>query len=187
MPTILGHAISGAALGAVVHPAERRRVWLLGALCAVVPDADVIAFTVGIPYSHWLGHRGFSHSLAFAALLATAMVRFGFRGGRWVGRRRRLWGYLFLATASHGVLDAFTDGGHGVAFFSPIDDGRYFFPWRPIEVSPLSLDRFLTGRGAAVLASEARWVVLPSLLAAAGAWLWRRRAGDGGIRSAPDR
>ena len=39
--------------------------------------------------------------------------------------------------ASHGVLDALTDGGPGVAFLAPFDDTRYFFPWRPIRVSPL--------------------------------------------------
>ena len=38
--------------------------------------------------------------------------------------------YLFLSTASHGVLDALTDGGLGVAFFSPFDQTRYFFPFR---------------------------------------------------------
>ena len=44
--------------------------------------------------------------------------------------------FLFLAIASHGLLDAFTDGGLGVAFFAPFDSTRYFFPVTPIEVSP---------------------------------------------------
>jgi inner membrane protein len=29
--------------------------------------------------------------------------------------------------ASHGVLDALTNGGHGIAFFSPFLNERYFF------------------------------------------------------------
>jgi inner membrane protein len=48
--------------------------------------------------------------------------------------------YLFAATVSHGLLDALTDGGLGVAFFSPFDTSRYFFPWRPISVCPMALD-----------------------------------------------
>lgn len=32
-----------------------------------------------------------------------------------------------------------TDGGLGVAFFSPFDNKRYFLPWRPIRVSPISV------------------------------------------------
>jgi inner membrane protein len=72
--------------------------------------------------------------------------------------------YLFLCTASHGLLDAFTDGGLGVAFFAPFDESRYFFPWRPIEVSPIGLRSFLSGRAFAVLRSELLWVIAPTLL-----------------------
>src|SRR6267378_8050335 len=47
-----------------------------------------------------------------------------------------LWRFFFLATASHGLLDAMTNGGLGVAFFAPFCDTRYFLPWQPIVVSP---------------------------------------------------
>jgi hypothetical protein len=43
-----------------------------------------------------------------------------------------LFAYLFLATASDGVLDAMTNDGLGVAYFSPFDNRRYFLPWPPI-------------------------------------------------------
>jgi len=65
---------------------------------------------------------------------------------------------LFAATASHGLLDAFTNGGLGVAFFAPFDSARYFFPFRPIAVSPIGIARFFTRRGAEVLLSEIEWV-----------------------------
>ncbi|WHZ29011.1 MAG: hypothetical protein OJF51_003811 [Nitrospira sp.] len=62
--------------------------------------------------------------------------------------------YLFLCAASHGVLDALTDGGFGVAFFSPFDTSRYFFSARPVAVSPLGINalfakmlRVLAGKG----------------------------------------
>jgi inner membrane protein len=66
--------------------------------------------------------------------------------------------YFFTATASHSVLDAMTNGGLGVAFFSPFSKDRYSLPWRPIRVSPISLHRFFSGRGYAVLQSELLWI-----------------------------
>jgi inner membrane protein len=52
------------------------------------------------------------------------------------------------------VLDAMTNGGLGVAFFAPFDTTRYFFPWRPITVSPIGVGSFFTHRGALVVLSE---------------------------------
>ena len=41
-----------------------------------------------------------------------------------------------LAVASHPVLDSFTNGGLGCAFFWPFDLTRYFAPWNPIPFAP---------------------------------------------------
>jgi inner membrane protein len=78
-------------------------------------------------------------------------------------RRGALFLYLFLCTVSHGLLDALTNGGLGVAFFAPFYDTRYFFPWRPIAVSPIGTG-FFSERAWRVLSSELLWVVAPSLL-----------------------
>jgi inner membrane protein len=142
-------------------------VWIAGAACAVFPDLDVITFRLGIPYDAMLGHRGLSHSIVFAGAFAAAIVAVFFRETRERTAWPRLWMYLTLATISHGVLDAFTNGGLGVAFFSPIDTTRYFFPWRPIEVSPIGIGRFFSARGMAVLWSELRWTLLPAAIVAA--------------------
>ena len=136
-----------------------------GALCSVVPDLDVLGFRLGIHYGDFWGHRGFTHSLLFAALLAASVSILAFRclpgtGLLWI------WGYLFLVTASHGLLDAMTDGGLGVAFFSPFSNDRYFLPWKPIRVSPIGVGRFFTERGWTVLQSELLWIWLPSTLLA---------------------
>ena len=176
MPTVFSHAIAGAALGTLFRlPARPPRLWVAAALCAVLPDADVIGLAFGVPRGHPLGHRGITHSLAFAAALAALVVALGFRGPRWKEWRGTLWLLLFLATASHGVLDAMTNGGSGIAFLAPFDDTRYFFPWRPIPVSPISLDRFLSERGLRVLQGELFWVWLPAALLAGMATLARRR------------
>jgi inner membrane protein len=60
------------------------------------------------------------------------------------------------------VLDAMTNGGLGVAFFSPFDTTRYFFPVRPVIVSPIGVSEFFNAQGARILASEALWIWLPS-------------------------
>jgi len=67
-----------------------------------------------------------------------------------------------------------TDGGLGVAFFSPLDNHRYFLPWRPIHVSPIGIERFFTDRGIAVLQSELLWIWLPAALLAVSAWIIHR-------------
>jgi inner membrane protein len=141
----------------------------------VLPDADVLAFSVGIPYEHVMGHRGLSHSVLFAVCTASLFTWLAVRAARGDIPVGRLWVFLFLATASHGLLDALTDGGLGVAFLAPFSDERYFFPWRPMVVSPISIRRFFSGRGLAVVASEILVVWVPAMLAVAVAIVLRRR------------
>ena len=59
-----------------------------------------------------------------------------------------------------------TDGGLGVAFFAPFDDTRYFFPFRPIKVSPIGLS-FFSARGLDVIWSEFLLVCIPGTIIAA--------------------
>jgi inner membrane protein len=171
MPTPLTHAVAAAALAPVVlrRPISARVV-ALGAVGSTLPDLDVLGFGFGIRYGDPLGHRGLTHSIAFAALLSLLLLPLAARADS----RRRLWLYLFLAVASHGILDALTDGGLGVALLAPFDWSRYFFPWRPIRVAPIGVDAFFSERGRLVLASELLWLWVPSVAAAAVALLVRR-------------
>lgn len=176
MASALSHAVAALAVGTCFYrPDVPKRIWLAGALCSVVPDLDVIGFRFGIHYGDFWGHRGFTHSLFFAALLASAVMILGFRRAVPQVNRYSLLLYLFLATASHGVLDAMTNGGLGVAFFAPFDDRRYFLPWRPIQVSPIGVRRFFTGRGLAVVRTELFWIWIPAAVLALSVWLWRQR------------
>jgi inner membrane protein len=177
MPSVFSHAIAAVAIGSTtVGGPFRGRLWTLGVVCAVVPDLDVVHLAFGIPYAHLLGHRGLSHSLFAAAVLAglmTVLVR-----RRWPASASaaRLWMFFFLTTASHGVLDAMTSGGFGVAFFAPFSETRYFLPWRPIVVSPISILEFFSEWGVRVMWSELAWVWLPSAAIALAALTLRRRA-----------
>jgi len=163
MPCVFSHAIAAVAIGgAVVGGPSRLTIWGLGAICAVLPDLDVVSFHFSLPYGHMLGHRGLSHSLPFAALLAAIVTVLLRRIGTASPSAARLWAFFFVATASHGVLDAMTDGGLGVAFFAPFSDARYFSPWRPIVVSPIGVREFFGPRGLRVMWSELGWVWLPA-------------------------
>jgi inner membrane protein len=163
MPSAFSHAALAAGLGSWYRPALLARVWIAGMLCSALPDLDVIGFRYGIRYGDFLGHRGFTHSLLFAALLAGIVTILLPVSGAPTRGRFAVGVYLFLATASHGLLDAMTNGGLGVAFFSPFDNHRYFLPWRPIQVAPIGVGRFFSASGLAVLRSELLWVWLPAL------------------------
>ena len=162
MASAFSHAIVALAMGKAFENKELSwRELFLGALCSVVPDFDVIGLYVGIQYGDVWGHRGLTHSIMFAVLLAASLVAVWYRGKPAVAVMG-LFLYFFLCTASHGVFDAMTNGGLGVAFFSPFDTTRYFFPVRPVLVSPIGVSEFFSDYGVRILASEAIWIWLPS-------------------------
>lgn len=141
---------------------SRARLGFVLAALAVFPDLDVVAFRLGIPYSHWLGHRGISHSPIVALLVGALVARVAFRRVPFPSKDGwRLVALCPAAMASHGVLDAFTNGGLGVAFLLPFSPERFFFPFRPLVVSPIGVGSFLRGPAFAVLGSEVLWVWIP--------------------------
>lgn len=161
MPTILTHPALPLAVGlGLGRKVISKRLLLCGAIGSILPDLDVLAFRLGIPYTAEFGHRGFSHSLLFAftvALLGACCCRYLH------STFLRALTFLFFAIASHGILDMFTNGGLGIALFWPYCEQRHFVPMQVIEVSPLGLNRFFSARGMAVLRSELIWVWLPSI------------------------
>lgn len=152
MPTVIGHSLVALTACGLLRLVPTGRalslttwvVFLVGA--SLLPDLDVLALR-WLPYSHPLSHRGFWHSLPFAALATLGMTAMLFWAG--VGRLRRanmpaVWGVAALVMASHGLLDALTDGGLGVALWSPLSQGRHFFAWQPIPVAWLSPARIFS-------------------------------------------
>jgi membrane-bound metal-dependent hydrolase YbcI (DUF457 family) len=104
MPSPIGHALAGLAIGFVVEPrptpaatspgTSRSQYALVGAIVAALPDADLL-------YAAW--HRGVSHSIG--ATLILMIIAAAVTG--WVTGRVR-WRWVLLvgaAHASHIVLD----------------------------------------------------------------------------------
>lgn len=162
MPTIITHAVVPIAIRLAAGPRlVPPRLLALGVLATILPDCDVVAFKLGIAYANEFGHRGASHSLLFALVLGL----FACGIAPWLNAKRST-AFLFVGfcTASHGLLDMFTNGGLGIAFFWPYTHHRYFFPWQMIEVSPIGVRNAFSARGLAVIRSELFWVWLPALM-----------------------
>jgi len=176
MASAFSHAVAASSLGAAGMPATRMpaRYWVTVAILGALPDLDVVIYPMGLNAPHVLGHRGITHSLAFAAVFAALVVRLVFRDQRWRGAWLRLWFVFFGALVSHAVLDALTNGGQGIAFFAPFSDARFHFPWQPIRVSPIGLTAFFSIDGLRVLQNELVWVWLPSAFVAVLARYLRR-------------
>ena len=164
MPTIFSHAVFAAVAGkAAVKKSVSPLFWLLTAACAMLPDADVIAASAfDIERGGTFAHRGFTHSIlfalisgAFASSIANRFLRTGIS-------HRKLFVYFALATFTHPLLDMLTNGVSGVALLAPFSNERFFFPWRPVEVSPIGLG-FFSERGIDVILSEFVWIWLPAI------------------------
>ena len=140
MASALTHAFAAVVLTKTVSRQKRDwRFWTLAVASSILPDADVLGFGLGIEYGDLLGHRGLSHSVLFAAAWSLLVVSCEYSG--LMKFRRRWWslvGLFFLVTVSHGILDAMTNGGLGVAFFSPLR-----CCWRPNAKRNLPLTTFV--------------------------------------------
>ena len=144
MASIFGHALSAIALSNA-HKKYRAsfKFILLAVICAILPDADVLAFKFGIPYESQWGHRGFTHSITFSAGTAIIIWLFFYRKKNFLSSLGIILSFSVI-TLSHPLLDAMTSGGKGVALYWPFNNERIFLPWRPIKVSPIGAARFFS-------------------------------------------
>jgi inner membrane protein len=166
MASAFAHVLMAVTIGKT-YPSKYTspKFWILGMLCTIIPDADVVMFKFGVPYAHMFGHRGISHSLLFSLLLGILVTTVFYKIRRLRTTQIFLLVLFFAAcTASHIVFDALTNGGLGVAVFAPFDNTRYFLPWRPIQVSPIGVGNFFSEWGWRVIKSELIWIGLPSMI-----------------------
>jgi inner membrane protein len=168
MPTIMSHAAVPLAGRAGLGPERIPRALLIAGIAAsMLPDADVIFFRFGASYDSVWSHRGVSHSIAFALLVAV-LAAFLLRR---FSAPFAAFAFIFVSIVSHGLLDMLTNGGHGVALLWPMTDQRYFFDWRPIQVAPLVTNDFVgrfTSRAASLARTEAFWIWAPAAIVAMG-------------------
>lgn len=179
MPSVISHGVVAVAAGVAFAPGDVPwRFWPLAVACSAVPDLDTIGFYFGISYDHLFGHRGFFHSPFFSLLMSLFVVCIFFHDVRTFSTRWFFYFiFFFLVSTSHGILDAFTSGGLGIALLCPFDNTRYFFPWTPIAVSPISIKAFFSKWGWAVIKSEILWVWIPASSIAIAARVIRTKFG----------
>ena len=164
MPTIFSHAIFAVLIGkAGLQKSVSYWFWLLTAVCAMIPDADVLTRYFGAERGSLLSHRGLTHSVFFALLFGGLIALIVHRFLRTEISFIKLFAFFALATFTHPFLDMLTNGGSGVALLAPFTDERFFFPRRPVEVSPIGL-RFFSERGIDVILSEIVWIWLPAFI-----------------------
>ncbi len=166
MATIITHGIVGYTIARIcVRKPASQLYWALAFLAPMLPDLDVLGQKYyGIPYQNCFGHRGVFHSIFVALIVATilfSILKVFNYAQNFKLNRDYFWG-LFLGVSSHGIIDALTNGGLGVAVFWPLNCNRYFFPIRPLEVSPLNLDRFLR-QGLFIMKNEFYYVWVPCI------------------------
>lgn len=183
MPALFTHCVVGLAAATAWGTGTKPRpqgLLAISALCAGLPDADIIGNRLGMPFGSMLGHRGFSHSFLFAAVLAAVVMFAWFRKERpFTGLWWGLFGFLFAVTASHGVLDMLVHGAQGIPLLSPFDNTRFPFSWQPLMVSPVKLRELWSRWLLQVLWIEIPRIWLPAFCLA-GIWrgAWSIRRGD---------
>jgi inner membrane protein len=133
-----------------------RRERLVCAVLACVADLDLLGVAFDVrPGDPW-GHRGATHSLAFALVLAApACVAW-----------RRSWRWFVLAAMSHPLIDLLSEFESGVALLAPWAE-RLHFVIRPVPALPLGVPEFFSPIGALVLLNEVLFVLAPVALAVA--------------------
>lgn len=159
MASVFGHSLAAYTIAKVANRKSGRLLIVLAILSSILPDIDVIAFQLQIPYGHPLGHRGFTHSILFAVIWSVLIAIL-------LGKNKKILFaiILFFSTISHGILDAFTTGGKGVGFFIPFNNARHFFPNRIIKVSPITINEFFSQWGKNVILSELKYIGVPCLI-----------------------
>ncbi|MBL7825217.1 MAG: metal-dependent hydrolase [Saprospiraceae bacterium] len=165
MASIFGHVAASTALGHTFFPdfTKKPGLLLIAGFCSFAPDLDVLAFRFGVSYASQWGHRGWTHSICFAivfgALIAVVYDYLTNKGKPTIKTTL----FLILCTLSHPLLDMLTNGGRGCALWWPISQERIFFPFRPIQVSPMGISDFFTPWGMRVIVSEIWWIGLPAV------------------------
>lgn len=114
---VLGAAVGEAVLGKKVG--NRAMVW--GAVAGTIPDLDVFLRFFTDPITATEMHRGFSHSIVFAVLMAPILGYLVHKIHRNRDASRAGWSWLFFwSLVTHPLLDAHT--AWGTQLFWPFEE-----------------------------------------------------------------
>jgi inner membrane protein len=149
----IGHVAVGMAAGRAYTKdrALAKKAMIVFSIVSLWPDADAVAFALGIPYGDPLGHRGATHSIVMALVVALLGYYVAFREGL---PRARTAVYTGVVAVSHGLLDTMTyGGGYGCALLWPFSNQRFWAPVRFIPISPIGV-HILSLHGLKVMLAE---------------------------------
>jgi inner membrane protein len=139
---LITQGILGAAVGQIgFQRTLGRKALIYGALIGILPDADVLVRFSSDMCAEMLHHRGITHSLFFAPIVAPIMGWVCNKPHKqqllttWIG----LW---FWALITHPLLDVFTV--YGTQLLSPISNHRFSFCAVPIIDPTYSLPLLLS-------------------------------------------
>ena len=168
MPTPVSHAAVGYAIASWARAdTETRRLGIVAAACAALPDID---WPWNVATTSLFSHRAITHSLLFAALSAVLATCLCFTRSQRSTNGRTILLILGLAALSHACLDALSSYSYGIEFFAPFWRQRFRFVWTPLG-DP-------SGTLAGQLRQELFVVFLPAVvLATVGLWVRRTRRG----------
>jgi inner membrane protein len=121
----LTHIALGACIGeAFFERGFGKKAMLLGALAHSVPDIDFVAHLWMNTPESLLAHRGFTHSLLFAALITPVLAMAASRVHRSRSIRFRKWIFFFaIQIILHLLLDGFNN--YGVGWLEPFSHHRF--------------------------------------------------------------
>ncbi|HET8729124.1 MAG TPA: metal-dependent hydrolase [Alphaproteobacteria bacterium] len=177
----LTQALFGAAVGQLgFRHRLGRKALAWGAAAATVPDLDAFAVLPLGPMAEFTLHRGVTHSVFFAPVVAPVA---GWLTWRWHRRRpaeRRgaggaegdlaPWiGVWFAALATHPVLDVFTS--YGTQVLAPLSNLRLSLPALPI-IDILYTLALIAAVAVGIVSSRPRTVRMAAALAIASCAAW---------------
>lgn len=122
---LLGAAVAEAGFGKKLG----NRAMLVGALCGVLPDLDIVSGMFG-PWASMIHHRGVTHSVFFAAAAAPIIGWLAWRATKRQASHAT-WSHLaWWSVVTHPILDLFTS--YGTQLLAPFSDRRFALDAVPI-------------------------------------------------------
>lgn len=166
MPSPLTHLIVSVPINALIMKQEnKKKIIFFSFFAAIAADFDYVGYLFNFGNLSFFGHRGFTHSIFFAIVIATLICIVFFRN---VDFKSKAFLFLlfnfFLAALSHPLLDYLINQNNGVALFFPFSTERFSFPFAPINEEICSAFEYYRKYFWLVLKVEIIYLIFPAIL-----------------------